>query len=217
LITEAISECGVRVHELQKLSSVFSELDTRVYEVAYPQCEFGLVYATPTTTTLVFDGVIDFSNLEQEALHWLPPMVFGRTLDIERDSLFSAIIFRRDGEVVEVEKDDPRGSWTGFYSWQRLMLHSETLKSARFDVALKSETDQFGEASHWYTFTADNPHYEDDNIGEISLQLPVSSAWTARLVRWIVDHHGRKKQLEDSVEVDEMADILDKVGQSLWA
>jgi hypothetical protein len=217
LVTESISEYGTRVHELRDLSAAFSELDTKVYEVAYPHCEFGLVYATPTTSTLVFDGVIDFSRLEQEALHWLPPMVFGRTLDIERDSLFSAIIFTRDGDIVEVEKDDPQGSWAGFHSWQRLMLHSETLKAARFDVALKSEADRFGEASYWYTFTADNPRYEDDNTGEISLQLPASSAWTARLVKWVIDHHARKKQLEGSVEVDVMADKLDRVGQSLWA
>jgi hypothetical protein len=205
----------LRVYELQDLSATFAELDTRVYELAYPQGELGLVYVAPTSSTLVFDGVLDFGGLEQEALLWLPPKVFGRSLRLDYDSFFMATLFTRDGDIVKLEKDDPQGTWTGFHDWQRLMLQSEKLRAARFDVALKSSSDRFGEASRWYVLTADNPQYEEDGIGEITLQLPGGLAWTAELIRWVIAHHAQAEQLEGDVLVDVLAAELNRV-QKRW-
>jgi hypothetical protein len=82
MINGYIFEDGTRFRELIDISRDYAEFGTRVYEFTTPAGDFAVAYADSETTTLVWEGQVDFANLEEEALDNLGAEFFRGRYDV---------------------------------------------------------------------------------------------------------------------------------------
>lgn len=198
----------VRVRELEEFSKEHPESDTRLYQIEAVEENLGLVYVTSNNRTLTWEGPVNFSRLEQEAL-WVLPYYISDVNSFspiaEPSYLVQVSLILASGDLVELDYEE----LTQREQYRELMEEEDSqVVFARYDV--------WGELTGQkspYSFTAGNPNFSESENSELAVQLPTLQGWSPYLVEWVVKHHAAKEVLKEEVNPETVANILSGIGE----
>lgn len=151
--------------------------------VAGEPSPFGFFYVSPDVSTLIWQGILNFSELDQEALWNLPPR-------IDRFMSFNSFNQSDTGKVTLILEARNLVEFNVFQGEQHdqyirtLQAAADAISFARYDVRGVSAPVPFE-----YSFTAENPRWSATQSSELTILLPNSQPWTEALSDWVLDHH----------------------------
>ena len=189
---------GVIVHSIEGLPSHHLEAGRRLFQVTISDISFGALYLTPQSSTLVWDGSIDFTKLENKAREELSRVILGNNLLRYIWTVVVSLILSSE-DLVEYslsQGDDET-------QYKNLIGHPERIRFARYDVRVESSN-----PSLLYSFTAENAQLLDGGISELAVKLPASKPWSVDLVRWVFRHHSESDTLLQEADPDTVAHAL---------
>jgi hypothetical protein len=174
--------------------------------------QFGFLYVTPASSTLIWNGAFDFSKVETEALSTLSSQISGgqdilwpdqqRTrnatsvyLALENDSSFD----------FDLKKDNDLQRYK-----QALQVYNR-ISFIRYDIQ-----DTATPLALTYSFTAKNPRWlphPTDN-GELTIKLPNSWHWSARILKWATEHHAAYATLKNTIDLQATSNTLSELSHA---
>jgi hypothetical protein len=144
-----------------------------------------LLYVTPATYTIAWEGVVAFERLEDEvagaleALGWVGVRL---REDAWRGRISAALVIPGPDDSDELVKCR-LGVAEEYTRYSNLMDHPLAISFARYDVFDNVAAQSF------FSFIAENAALRQGLESEVALKLSKSQKWTEGLLRWVLAHH----------------------------
>lgn len=195
----------VKVQENKAFSERHADSEDRLFKVkVLPAVTLGLVFTTPSSRVLVWDGALDFWKLEHEALESLPHHISERSpRDFEQSRSVRASFIFSSEDLAEYHLDNP----DQYEQYRQVMERPDQIKFVRYDVH-----DESADPALKYSFTAENSRLLDTDYGELAMKLPIRQPWSFQLVEWISQRHSAARMLRYEVDLESVAHALSTIG-----
>lgn len=198
---------SIEFRGIEEFNQKHSDKGNFAFEVKTRDLWLGYLYLDPEYTSFAWPGNIDYSKLEAEALKCLAlaksngakpmsPDSLRRTVslqasfilfeDVEEKGALNEYQLNDVKQVAEYEQDLQNHGRIGFARWDFNPAYSQ----------LHSEI----------AFTAENPKYRDDP--ELTVALTKPNLWSARLVKWMFEHHVDYDELRGKISPKRFARAL---------
>lgn len=191
----------VECRELKQYSVIW-----RGYSFSIDQEPVANVFVGPEAYTLAWNGSIDFSKIEDQALITLPVRLYSRFVSPQDQSIINvSLAISEHSNIVKYSLSDPI----------QATRYREDLKSyhrvvfARYDVNW--------EHSPAYSFIAENPESgvrsrpRTRDYNELAIKLSRTYSLSNAVLEWIFEHHRNRniqKQVADSATVHDCAALI---------
>jgi hypothetical protein len=166
---------------------------------------FGYFFVDNKASTLVWNGTLDFADLNHTALQEIPYQIHGEEVDsseVLKSATASFILSSNEVVVYELK------SFSYQIDYERALESSNQILFARYDVrgGLGLPFD--------YSFTAENSFSLNSDDGELAIRLPnpqrqTRTLWTPALLEWIIRHHSAASAFAKRVNWKDSSETLE--------
>jgi hypothetical protein len=164
----------------------------------------GFLYVSRDVYTFAWDGALDFSNIEHEALDSLPNHLLPGAVPLSPENPatrfateVSLILAGESDELVKYNLGNPQG----YSGYKEILQNPARISFARYDV-------QGTWGGPQYSFTAENPNYLPTNDSELAVRLFRSTPFPPALYDWILDHHSYHSELKKELEAQATVELF---------
>lgn len=170
----------------ERFTEAEQECRARAFDLAVDNLPLMFVYATKDSYSVAWDGVLDFSQLDVEALDRLPSKLASFQWSDGRNIVREAarVSFLVGSDVIELKLRVPENH----LRYQELLEGME-FSLVRYDI----DSDSLR-----YSFTAERPLVERQ-IGELAVMRPSAEPITPKFLRWVLDRHIAGDQIRAGV------------------
>src|SRR5260370_6184508 len=164
---------------------------------------FGFFYVSPDVSTLIWQGVLDFSALDDEALRGLPSLIDRQFTSFNQSDTGKVTLILKASDLIVFNAFQPVGYDQYIHTIQTA---ADDISFIRYDVRHVSAPVPLE-----YSFTAENPRWSETQSSELTILLPNSQPWTEELSGWVIDHHVEARtfrQLLNPINIVETLTIL---------
>lgn len=173
------------------------------FSIDLGETPFGLLYITPRTYTLAWEGSVDFLELEKEVFQALaiatgsPYADFG---DLElRNRTSVALGFPLKDGSDRLEKYRLKEP-TEYSDYSLALKNPGAINFARYDFSDNALADPY------FSFMAENAALES----EVALQIAKSYSCTKDLLRWMLAHHERYRLLVHQLDLEPSVSTINR-------
>jgi len=195
--------------ELTDFSKRNAELGRRAYLLDVGTLPFGFLYVSPAIYTIAWNGALDFSQLESEALYNLPMHLSPEKIQLSPEepkirsgTEASLVLSGEFDKLVTYYLGNP----TQYAEYRMALQNPGNVSFARHDVY-----------NTWggplYSFTAENPQRVPTSDSELAVKLLKSHPFSINLLDWILARHAQgellRSELDRESSVVFLLDLID--------
>jgi uncharacterized alkaline shock family protein YloU len=160
----------------------------------------------------VWDGTLEFQNLEHEVFEELPKRVWDEDPPPRTNLYVGWALCFHNGNW---EEGVLRPSIPYKDHLETIRHRAESLAAVSYDVAF-GENEPPADALDYGLTVEDlrssrretSSDYADMGGFELSLQLPKNRAWTAGLIEWVIEHHAWRRALQNAMDFEDAARVF---------
>jgi hypothetical protein len=210
---------AIQFEELKKYSETHADLNWRGYSISIDQEPFTFLFVGPEAYTLAWNGRVDFSKIDDEALLYLPVQLFSEPVSSQDEIDVSFIVADYRDILTQYSLNDPEE----LSRYKKDVRIYTQLLFARYDVNWSR--------SHSYSFIAQNAerarpafrirsvdvgHFQRvrKDYNELAVKLARGYSISEKLLMWIVERHVDEKmhwRLTDGMNLTLCADLIRKL------
>ena len=204
------SKVKLRYQELRSFTEKNANLGRKAYLLYADRYPFGFLYASPMAYTVAWDGVFDFSKLEEEVFVSLPKHIAS-----EEKALTAEQVKNRDLVSVSFILSTEYGSelvkrvlvkYGEYEQYKKILDEINKISFVRYDIHDAEVTPPFE-----YSFTAQKSSQLPIVNGELSVKLPKYQSFSEELLKWILDHHTSLEKLEDKIDMGHFVGTISNI------
>lgn len=188
----------IRSHPLQA--------DDKALFVEWEGKRFALLYVTPRTHTLAWEGVVAFERLEEEVAQAMQAAGWENARfsdkDLRNRTSVALVLPGPDDsdELLKCRLDAP----DDYARYADVLDKPLALLFARYDIADRPGGPPF------FSFIAENAAHRPGLGNEVALKLSRSQKWTEPLLRWVIAHHRLGNRLAQEVAREPSVAVLNQ-------
>lgn len=191
----------VQAHTIQLRTRRPEAIGNQAFSLEVAGRPLARFFVMPTGCTLAWDGVVDFSKIDNMALVDLSSRLSVAKWRFSSHYLHDAT---KVALLITGEKDQLlRLTLASIddYAVYRKALARLSVTFVRYEVDL-------GISSLRYVFTAENPEFSTRHQPELALMLPKDQFWPMTLLNWILDHHVERQRIKQQIDVVALSELL---------